>query len=557
MNQIRRFFFFLRRVWRFALHVLASLAAFKKPIFRARYFKTKTGRLRLRYIACALVALFSLTFTLEFSDADPSSFYTAKNSPHKTERQQDAAPQLVVNIPNVPQGADTPTQKSEHNEPGLIGGLIESLGMAEGNTVKPEQGKVSKTLHETEPAAKQAAVILPQRSVVPVPRQNVRPENWSQEIFLKKGGTLSGALGDASVPSGDAFAAIKALSEKIDVTSLRPEQPIYLHFRRVDNSLVRFVGLDIRKNGIETVRVRRDAEQTSDSVVFKADIEKQDIIEETRAARVTVSSSIFADLGKADVPDGIINQMIKAYSWSVDFQRDIWGGEEIEVLYTITRNEDESYLRSGQLLYANLKLRGKDQPIYYFTKKDGQADFFFPSGNSVRKALLQTPVDGARVSSGYGLRRHPVLGYSKMHKGVDFAAPTGTPIYAAGDGIIERADWFSSYGKYVRIRHNDKYKTAYAHMHKINVKKGQRVKQGQKIGSVGTTGRSTGPHLHYEVIVNGKQVNPRSVKLPIGDKLSGTNLANLKNRIDAHDKKFKSIIASQMNAIPVAAGEEG
>jgi len=196
------------------------------------------------------------------------------------------------------------------------------------------------------------------------------------------------------------------------------------------------------------------------------------------------------------------------------------------------------------ILYANLKMGKREIPLYRYKMRDGRTDYFQPSGRSVKHTLMKTPIKGARMSSGFGKRRHPVLGYTKMHAGVDFAAPKGTPIFAAGDGIVERAGWFSSYGKYIRIRHGSNLKTAYAHMSKINskVKSGKRVKQGQVIGYVGTTGRSTGPHLHYEVIKNGRKVNPRSVNLPVGEDLQGKEKENFKYVMNKLRRQYASIV---------------
>ena len=178
------------------------------------------------------------------------------------------------------------------------------------------------------------------------------------------------------------------------------------------------------------------------------------------------------------------------------------------------------------MLFAALTLSGQRRELTRFTPSSGKTDYFDQKGRSVRKTLMRTPIDGARLSSGFGMRRHPILGYSRMHRGVDFAAPKGTPIYAAGDGVVERAGRNGGYGKYIRLRHNGSYKTAYAHLsgYAKGVKRGRRVRQGQIIGYVGSTGQSTGPHLHYEVMVNGKQVNPRKIKLPSGEKLKGADL---------------------------------
>jgi murein DD-endopeptidase MepM/ murein hydrolase activator NlpD len=193
-----------------------------------------------------------------------------------------------------------------------------------------------------------------------------------------------------------------------------------------------------------------------------------------------------------------------------------------------------------------MTLSGKELAYYQYTPKSGITDYFNPQGQSVRKTLMRTPINGARLSSGFGKRKHPILGYTKMHRGTDFAAPTGTPIMAAGDGVVDFIGRNGAYGKYIRIRHNSSYKTAYAHMSgfKRGLKQGDRVKQGDTIGYVGTTGRSTGPHLHYEVLENGKQRNPMSVKLPAGEKLEGQDL-----------KRFAASLPALQQRIAVARGE--
>ena len=189
------------------------------------------------------------------------------------------------------------------------------------------------------------------------------------------------------------------------------------------------------------------------------------------------------------------------------------------------------------MLYAALTLGGKKIPMYYF-EHDGDGEYYSPSGESVRKSLLRTPIDGAKITSGFGMRLHPILGYTRMHKGVDFGAPVGTPIYAAGNGTIVDIGMRNGYGNYIRVKHNDTYSTAYAHISRfaLGMKKGEHVKQGEVIAYVGATGEATGPHLHYEVLINNQQVNPATVKVAGGDKLTGKDLAAFKaqvNKIDA------------------------
>jgi murein DD-endopeptidase MepM/ murein hydrolase activator NlpD len=219
-----------------------------------------------------------------------------------------------------------------------------------------------------------------------------------------------------------------------------------------------------------------------------------------------------------------------------------------------TMATDDGYIaKTGDILFARLTLSGREIPLYRYEMADGGVDYFGPNGESTKKTLMRTPINGARLSSGFGMRRHPVLGYSKMHRGIDFAAPTGTPIYAAGDGVVERAGRFSSYGNYIKIRHRSDLHTAYAHLSKMRVRAGERVRQGQIIGYVGTTGRSTGPHLHYEVLVNRKHVNPRAVNLPVGQALAGRDLKRFKGHVQEVNGQYAALVKGQVNVAQTEA----
>jgi len=219
-------------------------------------------------------------------------------------------------------------------------------------------------------------------------------------------------------------------------------------------------------------------------------------------------------------------EIIRLYSFDIDFQRDIQKGNKLEIMYKILYNEQRNDKSYGDIEYVNLTFNKNNLEYFIFKTSEGFIDYFNREGKNVRKALMKTPLDGARISSNFGNRKHPILGYNKLHRGVDFAAPTGTPVYAAGNGVIEYANRNGGYGKYIRIRHNSSYKTAYAHLNsfKKGISKGTRVNQGQIIGYVGSTGRSTGPHLHYEVIYQGKAINPMKMKLPSGKILKGKEL---------------------------------
>ncbi|MDC3173800.1 M23 family metallopeptidase, partial [Candidatus Pelagibacter sp.] len=203
-------------------------------------------------------------------------------------------------------------------------------------------------------------------------------------------------------------------------------------------------------------------------------------------------------------------------------QRDIRTKDKFQIMYEVFIDENKKVIETGEIKFANLKLSGQDNSLYYFNKK-GSEGHYDKNGKSVQKALMKTPINGARLSSPFGIRKHPIDGFNKMHRGTDFAAPKGTPIMASGNGIIQKVGWCGGGGNCIKIKHNSTYQTVYAHMSKFarGMKKGVRVKQGQTIGYVGSTGKSTGPHLHYEVIVNGKRVNSQKLKLPSGKILKG------------------------------------
>jgi murein DD-endopeptidase MepM/ murein hydrolase activator NlpD len=234
--------------------------------------------------------------------------------------------------------------------------------------------------------------------------------------------------------------------------------------------------------------------------------------------------------------------MINLYGYELDFQRDLHGGDRFEMLVESFYSEDGKKLRDGNVLFSSLMLKNRTIEIYMH-KINNKVEYFDAKGNSVRKSLLRTPINGARVSSGFGMRRHPILGYSKMHKGTDFAAITGTPILAAGNGLVVFAGKKGGYGNYIEIKHNKEYSTAYAHANNFSkkIKKGIKVQQGEVIAYVGSTGRSTGPHLHFELIHKGQQINPSSVKSMSGIRLAGKELLKFNKRkqeIDIYRQKM-------------------
>jgi murein DD-endopeptidase MepM/ murein hydrolase activator NlpD len=228
----------------------------------------------------------------------------------------------------------------------------------------------------------------------------------------------------------------------------------------------------------------------------------------------------------------VFARIVKIFSWDVDYQRETRPGDRFAVLFERERVPGGQVVAAGDVRYARLEVGGRVLEAFRFDR-DGEPEFFTRDGASLRKFLLRTPVSGGRLSSGFGMRRHPILGYNRMHRGVDFAAPTGTPIYAAGSGRLARVGRYGGYGNYVRIEHGDGYATAYAHLSRFadGMRSGRRVDQGEVIGYVGSTGRSTGPHLHFEVLVNGEQVDPLEVAQPPAESLEGAQLAAFRREV--------------------------
>lgn len=354
-------------------------------------------------------------------------------------------------------------------------------------------------------------------------------------IEVQPGDTLFGVLVDAGLSQEEATSAVGALADVFSPRSLKAGQEITLNLATGGTAAAadqaQLVSLSLEPSVERDVTVTRDAQG---ALVAEA-VDKP--LTETRArAAGIITYSLYDAAMKAGLPSSVIADVIKAYSYDVDFQRDIQEGDSFEIVYERFENADGELARTGQMLYAMLNTSGVAHPIYWF-ERDGDGEFFTPKGEAVRKNLLATPIDGARITSGFGQRKHPILGYTKMHKGMDFGAPTGTPIYAAGNGTVVEIGKKGAYGNYIRLKHNGTYQTAYAHASKFakGLKKGDKVKQGQVIAYVGTTGRSTGPHLHFEVLEAGVQINPKKIKSTGGDKLAGKDLKTFKALVAAVD----------------------
>ncbi len=360
-------------------------------------------------------------------------------------------------------------------------------------------------------------------------------------ISVRRGDTLFGVLVDAGVGQNEAQDAVGALSDVFSPRALRVGQEITLSLNNPgasdgNDDAPTLVGLSFEPSVTQDVTLKR-----SESGDFVAKSVDKPLQQKLSRVSGTIDSSLFEAAREAGLPVAVVGDVIKTLSYNVDFQRDIHSGDSFEVLYERYENGEGAFAKAGKMLYAAITLGGKKIPLYYF-EHDGDGEFFTALGESVRKSLLRTPIDGAKITSGFGMRMHPLLGYTRMHKGVDFGAPTGTPIFAAGNGVVVEIGQKNGYGNYVRIKHNGTYSTAYAHCSRfaVGLHKGDRVKQGEVIAYVGATGQATGPHLHYEVLINNEQVNPATVKMADADKLTGKDLAAFKaqvNKIEAELNK--------------------
>lgn len=347
------------------------------------------------------------------------------------------------------------------------------------------------------------------------------PVREQRDVTLKPGDNLGPLLQREGMSGPEAHRFVEAFSQEFSPRRLRAGQTFNLH---VENGVVSDV--TFRPSAEKTIFLSR---KDDDWAVRGVDAEFR---YETLAVRATIENSLYVDATRLGAPDKVVAQFANIYEYSVDFQRDIQPGDAFELFFEVARDHNGDIVKAGDLLFTSFSPRGKTMDYWLFEDSDGQENFYDAEGKTAKRKLRATPINGARLSSSYGSRRHPILGYRKMHSGVDFAAPRGTPILAAGSGVIERANRYGSFGNYVRIRHSDGYQTAYAHMKGFarGIRAGSRVSQDQVIGYVGTTGRSTGPHLHYEVIHNGKKINPRRLSQLSGKPLSSSQMAEFKSR---------------------------
>ena len=345
--------------------------------------------------------------------------------------------------------------------------------------------------------------------------ENLEPKYKKIKHKIKSGETFDKILENYSIDKKEIIKIKESLKNKVDLNKLNTKQIIQFSLDKTNNKIVEFT---YQTSNTQKVFLQRDIENDNFSEeILSIKLEKKIIYKEN-----IILNSLYKAASDEKIPANTIIEFAGIYGFQVDFQRDIRRQDKFQIMYEIFLNDKQEIIETGDILFANLQLSGQDNSLYYFDYQ-GSEGHYDKNGKSVKKALMKTPINGARLSSPFGMRKHPIDGFNKMHRGTDFAAPMGTPIMASGDGIIKKAGWCGGGGNCVKIRHNSTYETVYAHMSKFarGIKSGVRVKQGQTIGYVGSTGKSTGPHLHYEVIVNGKKVNSQKLKLPSGKILKG------------------------------------
>ncbi len=378
-------------------------------------------------------------------------------------------------------------------------------------------------------------------------------------LTLSSGETLAKILKRAKFSNQDIAQVSQALSQKVNLRRLQ----VGTRFTAALDNDGRAVALQLHLGAaeqkdpafnnvfIDHYVLRHDDVSENSRAVWHAIRAIRPVDIRTVHAGNEIDLSLYEAAKDVNIPVNVLDEFVRVMSFSVDFQREIQQGDQFELVFDNAIDRyTEKPLTAGKLQYAGIVLSGRKMGFYRFVHPNGKEGWYDRNGESAVRTLMRTPVNGARFSSGYGMRRHPVTGYSAMHKGIDFAVPKGTPVLAAGSGHIEMAGWNGGYGRYIRIRHNSTYKTAYAHLSRIaaSVRAGRAVQQGEVIGYVGSTGRSTGPHLHYEILVNNRQLNPLTVKLPSGEGLP----AELKDSFLAQVKHIESKMRSSVT--PLYAG---
>ena len=354
-------------------------------------------------------------------------------------------------------------------------------------------------------------------------------------IKIKSGDSLQRILLKEGIPQSEINKIYSQIIKKFDLKKIQQGQDLKVILNK-NNGQISISRLSFQLDSLSTVHLYSNQNDYAVKII-KKNLEKVNFL-----AQGVIQNSLYGSANKVGVDPEIIIEFARIFGFEIDFQRDIRANDEFKIFYERYEDDDGETHKNGNILFAYMKNNGREITLYRYTDAKKISGYYTADGKSIEKALMKTPINGARLSSVFGFRKHPILGYNKLHQGTDFAAPRGTPVMASGSGTIERASWFGAYGKYVSIRHNSTYKTAYAHLSGFGkgIKAGTKVQQGRIIGYVGSTGRSTGPHLHYEVLVNNKRVNSQRLNLPSGRSLNKEEIIDFNTQI----KRVKELAAT-------------
>ena len=354
------------------------------------------------------------------------------------------------------------------------------------------------------------------------------------EIKARNGDNIQRILYDQKISPTEVNNVLNALRREYNVGTLRNDQKVYLVVKREKNG--NFVSrLTVNIDNITTVHVFLNKDNVYETKRVTKILTKKNHLVET-----TIDRGIYRTAKQSGIENSIVAQFAKLYGFEVDFQRDLKKNDKIKIFYERYLDDDGVSQKTGNIIYSEITNVEKNIILYRYEYPNGSIAYFTPEGKSIEKSLMRTPINGAKLSSRYGFRIHPIIGYNQMHQGTDFAAPTGTPIMASGSGTIEYSGWKGGYGKFISIRHSPVYQTNYAHLQDYakGIRRGIKVQQGQVIGYLGSTGSSTGPHLHYEVVVNGRKENSQTLKLPSAAPLEGNN----KNFFEIQKRNIDNLI---------------
>ena len=359
------------------------------------------------------------------------------------------------------------------------------------------------------------------------------------ELKVRNGDSIQRILYDQKISPSDVNNVINALRREYNIGTLRNDQKVYLIVKREKNG--NFVSrLTVNIDNITSVHVFLNKDNVYETKRVTKILTKKNHLVET-----TIDRGIYRTAKQSGIENSIVAQFARLYGFEVDFQRDLKKNDKIKIFYERYLDDDGVSQRTGNIIYSEITNVERNIILYRYEYPNGSIAYFTPEGKSIEKSLMRTPINGAKLSSRYGFRIHPILGYNQMHQGTDFAAPIGTPVMASGAGTVEYSGWKGGYGKFISVRHSPVYQTNYAHLQDYakGIRRGTKVQQGQVIGYLGSTGSSTGPHLHYEVIVNGKKENSQTLKLPSAAPLEGNN----KNFFEIQKRNIDNLILESSN----------